>query len=508
MQHGDSILKTETERYSVVVSSDPGSGRVTMTVQSKIGAGLRVTHKSYNLILADGRIRPDQPITENAARLIVKNFQKCGETEAFDVPEEALRDAALASEKKTAEPSTPSVRHVKTEAEQTFTATGDKLPFHWPIFKKYQETGFGSIIRATMTNHQVCASRCPYRSTIARNKSDRISLEEAQAFVEKLYVRQAAFNRASFSTYNDAYKAITGADIRLRGLILSGGGQPNLWPHFERFVRWLSGMDIDLGLITNGFPPHVDESVYRHFKWIRISITPADASPFYPEGCFEKQYLPATIVNNPQVTVGFSYVYGPWTTPDILVRMQRAADAFGFTYCRVLTDCNLTRAAQIRAHQALAETLFKLGMIDDKGVPRGKLFHQLKYHGRPEEAATLWDSGQCYLQVYNVFWDTTGHDAHGASFCYPCDSVTVLAEQSSDGSVSASERRFCPEKWGTVRNTDVARLFTEPVRPFFDPRKLCSSCLFMKNNASVKALLQRKDFSDIPSSPPPHVNFP
>ena len=114
-----------------------------------------------------------------------------------------------------------------------------------------------------------------------------VSLAEAQRFVEKLYVDQADFNRRNFARYNDDYRSRTGTDIRLRGLILSGGGQPNLWPHFQDFTEWMGGLDVDMGLITNGFPPKIDERVYDRFTWVRISITPEDASPFYPDGRFD-----------------------------------------------------------------------------------------------------------------------------------------------------------------------------------------------------------------------------
>ena len=58
----------------------------------------------------------------------------------------------------------------------------------------------------------------------------------------------------------------------------------------------------------------------------------------------------------------------------------------GFNYCRVLTDCNMPRTGQLRCHDELAERLYKLGYIDDQGLPTGRFFHQLKYHGTPEEA--------------------------------------------------------------------------------------------------------------------------
>jgi hypothetical protein len=401
------------------------------------------------------------------------------------------------------------VRHVTTSTERSFTATGDKLDHHWPIFQKYKETGYGSIIRATMTLHQVCASHCHFCSTISRNKRDSISLREAQDFVTALLHDQAEFNRRRFPEYNQRYRDLTGSDIRLRGLILSGGGQPNLWPHFEAFVNWLSEQKIDLGLITNGFPKAIPESVYEKFKWIRISITPDDASPFYPQGRFDRQYIPATIRHRQDITVGYSYVYGPWTTDDVLTRINEALDENGFDYCRTLADCNLTRNSQLSAHRELAERLRGLGFVDDAGRPLGRIFHQLKYHGTQEQADDIWQDGQCFLQSYNVFWDTTGHEDAGESFCYPCDSVTVLAEEATGGDVSASERKFNAAKWGTVSNRNVRALYEQKVRPFFNPRENCSACLFMRNNEVVRNLRDRQSYDDIRPKPDLlHVNFP
>ena len=223
-----------------------------------------------------------RPITEDVAAFILDGFDLRGDTESFNVFEADLEAGQLADRRVSIGPD--DVRHIETVAEQSFTATGEKLKSHWSIFKKLGETGFGSIIRATMTNHQVCSSRCQYCSTISRNRADIVSLDEAKAFVETLYTEQAEYNKKNFAAHNDLYRNVVGSDIRLRGLILSGGGQPNLWTHFELFVTWLAERDIDLGLITNGFPQRIDKDVYRHFKWIRSSITPEDASPHYVGG--------------------------------------------------------------------------------------------------------------------------------------------------------------------------------------------------------------------------------
>lgn len=438
------------------------------------------------------------PITTDVKDYLLANIELKGITEGFILNDNHFKLNNLINANE--------IRHTLGQSEINFTSTGDKLNYHWPIFNKLRDTGFGSIIRATLTLHQVCASRCHFCSTINRNKKDSISLEEAKDFVNKLYFDQAEFNKKYFNDYNELYSSITGTDIRLKSIILSGGGQPNLWPHFTEFVSWLSELDIELGLITNGFPEKVNDEVYKNFKWVRLSITPEDASPFYKNNKFNLQRIPDILKNNNEIAFGLSYVYGSWTSNDILKRIGDVIEPWGLEYVRMLTDCNLGRAEQLNAHKNLAEKLFKLNYINENGEAISKIFHQLKYHGTQNEAEELFSDGKCFLQTYNVFWDTTGHEVNGHSSCYPCDSVTVLA---NDENNIMSERGFNSEKWGTVKNSDVHKLYTDKWDAFFDPRENCAGCLFMNNNRKVKSLIQNGIQSELDLiNPPKHVNFP
>jgi pyruvate-formate lyase-activating enzyme len=503
-----STIVKEVDQYTLKWGFNLRKNRNEFSIKSKSSGKNFAIHTHFNLLDDNGSLIGAHPITNHVAEFIIKYFHIRGDTESFEIFESDLKTGNFVGGRQI-KVSPDDVRHTKTPQEQSYTATGDKLLHHWPIFKKYKETGYGSIIRATMTFHQVCGSHCHYCSTISRNRADSITLDEAKKFVEALYDEQASFNIKNFPEYNSLYVRQTGSDIRLKGLIMSGGGQPNLWKGFPDFVNWISDLDIDLGLITNGFPPKIQEEIYEKMKWVRISITPEDASPHYVGGRFDKQYIPESIKHNQDVTVGYSYVYGPWTNDDILLRIADSIDSNGFDYCRLLTDCNLTRSAQLRAHKDLAERLYKLGFIGQDGKPLAKIFHQLKFHGSPNEVDHLWDEGQCYLQSYNVFWDTTGHEENGRSSCYACDSITVLAEENHDDSkILPSERRFNSEKWGTVYNDEVSRLFREPVKPFFDPRVICSACLFMPNNQSVKNLLHADNYDSIPLVDIDHINFP
>ena len=270
----------------------------------------------------------------------------------------------------------------------------------------------------------------------------------------------------------------------------------------------MSTLDIQLGLITNGFPVRIDEKIYNHFTWIRLSITPEDASPHYKNQKFNNQYIPQIILKNNNITFGLSYVYGAWTDNDILQRINDTIEEWGLDYCRMLTDCNLTRNSQLQAHKYLSERLYELSFIDENGNPTGKIFHQLKYHGIEKEGNELWEDGQCYLQLYNVFWDTTGHQDNGVSYCYTCDSITVLAEE-NESKIDVSERRFNSDKWGTVTNDKINILFENRVSSYFDPREYCTSCLFMRNNKVVKDLISLQDYESLEvDSEIVHVNFP
>lgn len=488
------------------------SNNLKLRIKHSSGGKHFADHTQVQVLDSNLNMVGSENINTNNIDYIFENIKRKGITEGLYLIKDD--NSYIKSTKSSSKNISPEdVLHIKTIKEKNFTATGDKLKFHWPVFQKYKETGFGSIIRATMTLHQVCMSRCQFCSTIGRNKKDSISLEEAKNFINTLYYDQADFNIKNFSKYNDAYKEISNSDIRLKGLILSGGGQPNLWPYFYDFVSWLSDKDISLGLITNGFPKNIPEKIYEKFQWIRISITPEDASSFYPDGKFNLQYIPSNIINNPKITLGLSYVYGPWTNDELLNRINETSVKWNCEYVRILTDCNLTRNYQLKSHLDLSNRLLKLGFIDSIGNPKTKIFHQLKYHGTKHEAEDIWSEGQCYLQVFNTFWDTTGHEENGHSYCYPCDSVTVLAEgeQEIDYKIEnvQSERKFNYSKWGTVKNTEVDKLFKEKVKPYFDPRKNCSACLFQKNNSVAKNLTNKKNFSDIElDSNITHINFP
>ena len=110
------------------------------------------------------------------------------------------------------------------------------------------------------------------------------------------------------------------------------------------------------------------------------------------------------------------------------------------------------------SHKQLSQRLLKLGYIDSLGNPTSKIFHQLKYHATNEDMDIIFEEGQCFLQSYNTFWDTTGHDENKYSYCYPCDSVTVLSSLDKDGNLQTSNRYFDSSQYGTVKNLSLIHI--------------------------------------------------
>ncbi len=65
------------------------------------------------------------------------------------------------------------------------------------------------------------------------------------------------------------------ADMGVKSITLTGGGEPSVHPDFELIINHIITKDIELGLITNGtnIPIKVLELLeYPEFQWVRISL--------------------------------------------------------------------------------------------------------------------------------------------------------------------------------------------------------------------------------------------
>ena len=180
----------ENDNYIIKYREVGGDGSGEIIVKSKRGAGYSASHKEYFEVDGNGRVLQEKKINADIAEELVNNIIRRGDTEGFYLNVNNVECPNACHQERLKD-----VKHRHSQKETNFTSTGEKLKYHYPVFEKLKDTGYGSIIRATMTLHQLCSSRCHYCSTISRNKRDSISLLEAKEFIRKLYFDQAEYNR-------------------------------------------------------------------------------------------------------------------------------------------------------------------------------------------------------------------------------------------------------------------------------------------------------------------------
>ena len=155
----------KTNKFELYYYEQNGINEI--VIKNNDGGKNFASHTRYNLLDNDGNLISNSKLDRKTADFIFNNFELRGHTSSFEIYKEDL-DCGKVNQRKLININESDIIHKLTATEKSFTSTGDKLVAHWPIFNKYKETGFGSIIRATMTLHQVCASHCHYCSTISR----------------------------------------------------------------------------------------------------------------------------------------------------------------------------------------------------------------------------------------------------------------------------------------------------------------------------------------------------
>jgi MoaA/NifB/PqqE/SkfB family radical SAM enzyme len=202
-----------------------------------------------------------------------------------------------------------------------------------------------------------------------------------------------------------------------RAVILTGGGDPLLYPHIEWLVDEIRSRGLEIGLITNGTACNLLPGEYwSEFAWVRVSWTGADTN------------IPRDFIKG---TLGFSVVNPDQET---LRKAEFGAIVAEAEYLRVVPDCRPGRAA-LNADPSWSKT-----------------FLQAKEPRCPNVDVCY----QAFLRPY----------LHESGVVYPCDSVTLH----DDRQVFDPKYALCDLK----QLTEVLES-----RPFpFKPRDMCSRCVF------------------------------
>ena len=313
---------------------------------------------------------------------------------------------------------------MKSDMEQKYTSTGIKFWRHRLAMTSYKKNMGHSVISTHISPEGTCNLHCSYCSVKKRNQELRISPSTIHRYVLKLQSRG------------------------LKAVILTGGGEPLLYPYITPLVHWL-GMErkLKLALITNGtVSDKLNDEVWKHFSWIRVSIN---------RELMSKISIPTKHLNR-NCIVGGSKVVTFKDTLDDMHQAVEVADRIGARYVRVLPDCTQKDEDVNQAHLRIDELLAEL---DD---PR--FFRQHKRKASPK----CKKCHQAYFRPYLSEEVFKGTQESGS--VYPCDSV-VLNSQAT---------RF-EQKYQLCRAADVLEFMEGRIGQSFDASKDCPGCVFTEN---------------------------
>jgi organic radical activating enzyme len=237
----------------------------------------------------------------------------------------------------------------------------------------------------------------------------------------------------------------------LRAVILTGGGEPTIYKHFNELVQWIHGLGLKVALITNGTKTaRVERATWRCFSWVRVSLNVFD-------GWQDEIKLPFSLVSD-DCTVGCSMVYGRKHDHDLkhLRLAAHVADNCGAQYVRVLPDCMLPQEQLLEQHHELNAAFAEIG--------DARFFHQHKLHAAPG----CDTCHQSYFRPYLSEVISTESGEPGTVF--PCDSVVLNGQA-----------MHFPKLYQLCPASKVLDYMDKKRGSMFSPRRHCSGCVFTSN---------------------------
>lgn len=354
----------------------------------------------------------------------------------------------------------------KSEEEHKFTSTGIKFWRHQQAMLEYRKL-FDGFARNTVVSTHVspegkCNLSCSYCSVTYRDTHSRIPLERIQKYV---------------------------IDLKSRGLkavILTGGGEPTLYPEFNDLVRWLKhDQGLSVALITNGTTgKKINSDTLNCFSWIRVSIN------VFPG--WEEQIALDTKNLNSSCIVGCSMVYTvehearSVTENDrlkIFKSVSKIADKIDAKYIRLLPNCLLEQDRLLLEHKNLQELVTQLNDT--------RYFQQYKIHGAPS-------CSTCHQSYFRPYLSEEPFHLDGEpGTVYPCDSVVL----------NDSVTHFA-QKYQICKPENILDYIDGKIKHEFNPKRDCTGCVFTENvNMLDKWLVSGENRFDEFSSPLVHEEF-
>ena len=328
------------------------------------------------------------------------------------------------------------------DPEQIYTSTGTKLLLHGQAIEDLRNGKNHPITLHVMTT-EVCNLECVFCSVAQRGSQGKwlpdLSMDQIRCVVMELI------------------------PLGLKAVILSGGGDPTIYPQINELIDWLHLAHLEIGMITNGIllSKRIRPATLRKLAWVRISANTFD----YREE-IEIPRIPET------TTLGMSYVWNPLTTEKIINKVKQYVVGHRVKYVRVLSDCQLSSPDLDRAQDEL------MGIVAKLGPP---FFHQNKRHAMP---------AQCHLGRVRPCLYTDG-------LIYPCDSVTL----NSPGDNKKFHEDYAICKWN-----EVHQFFNNGTKGSLIDTQKCPHCVFTRQNNLLMDVINGKPLPPAPADTT-HRNF-
>lgn len=305
----------------------------------------------------------------------------------------------------------------KSPEEHAYTSTGIKFWRHRAQMESYRDQTGKTIISTHISPEGRCNLNCSYCSVSKRSRFFRISMDVIKEYIHKLKSRG------------------------LQAVILTGGGEPTLYPEFNELVEWLHDeQNLSVALITNGTNiKDVDQKVWDMFSWVRVSLN-------FVEDYQEKISFPFI-----KGVLGASMVYIGQTL-EKMKELSDFVDKGNVQYVRVLPNCLLSQEKLIEEHLKIKNVLEQLG---DK-----RFFQQFKLHGKP-----------CSSICHQAYFRPYLSEVDGGTV-FPCDSL-VLNNQG---------RKFADE-YAICKPENVLDFLDHKIDLKFDAKEICDGCVFSDNIA-------------------------
>jgi organic radical activating enzyme len=318
-----------------------------------------------------------------------------------------------------------------------FTSNGSKFGHHSCSMQSYRINTHHSIISTHISPEGSCNLNCKYCS-VHRRKPTRIKLKVIEKYVEDLLERG------------------------LKAVVLTGGGEPLLYPKIEDLLKFLFEKRLEVGIITNGtLFDKVSDELLKQCSWIRVSINRLDPSKGY-------SWVPSEEVRK-SVTFGLSVLYD---NDDALLKFAiDNREKVNAQYVRVVCNC-LARGEKLEKKWKIAkDAVERLG--DDR------TFFQGRKHLSPIMS-------KCHLGHFRPYLSEIVHPETGEpGSVFACDSIPL----------HNSQGRF-HTYWSLCPASRVLDYLDDDIEQEFMPVSDCNGCLFSEHNEMIQDFLHSGEFPE------------